>query len=172
MHKTLLAGFFLVAATSWGAPTGAIMGFAKDPSGAFVPGVKVTLTRAATNEALRAATEGAGAYHFPQLAPGVYSLRAEAAGFKILTIGSILVEVDQITRADLQLEVGAVTESVEVSAAATPLLEPDKSTLSHVVGSLTISNMPLNNRQFLDLALLTPGVVPALIIRAGKLPPC
>src|SRR5207248_2307595 len=79
----------------------------------------------------------------------------------ILTIGSILVEVDQITRADLQFEVGTVTEVVEVSGAATPLLEPDKSTLSHVVSSLTISNMPLNTRQFLDLALLTPGVVPA-----------
>jgi len=78
-----------------GFPTGTVTGFAKDPSGAFVPGVKVTVIHAATNEALKATTQGAGAYHFPQLAPGKYSLRAEAAGFKTLTIRSILVEVDQ-----------------------------------------------------------------------------
>src|SRR5437773_468893 len=114
MHKALLlTGFFLTAATSWGSPTGTIMGFAKDPSGGFVPGAKVTLTHAATNEVLRAATDAGGAYRFPQLVPAMYSLRAEAAGFKALTISSILVEVDQITRADIQLEVGNVNEVVE-----------------------------------------------------------
>ena len=70
-----------------------------------------------------------------------------------------MVQVDQITRVDLAL-VGAVTELVEVQGAA-PILETDKNTLSSVVDSRTISNMPLNARQFLDLALLTPGVLPA-----------
>src|SRR5207253_4739677 len=101
-----------------------------------------------------------GAYLFPQLAPATYSFVAEAAGFKKAGIANVLVEVDQITRADLALEVGVVAETIEVSAVA-PLLQSDKSTLSSVVDSHTISNMPLNTRQFLDLALLTPGVVPA-----------
>jgi len=68
--------------------------------------------------------------------------------------------VDQVTHADLALEIGSLAEMVEVSAVAT-VLESDKSTLSHVVDSRLISNMPLNARQFLDLALLTPGVLPA-----------
>jgi hypothetical protein len=70
------------------------------------------------------------------------------------------VQVDQITHAEFNMEVGDVTQSVQVEAAA-PLLETDKSTLSNVVDSRTISNMPLNARQYLDLALITPGALPA-----------
>src|SRR5712692_4156347 len=144
----------------WASPAGSLTGFAKDPSGAFVPGVKITLTNIATNTQLTTMTDGSGAYQFPQLPPATYSLAAEATGFKKASIASVLVEVDQITRADIALEVGNVTEVVEVEGAAT-LLEADKSTLSSVVDSRTIANMPLNARQFLDLALLTPGVQPA-----------
>src|SRR5207302_10087639 len=64
------------------------------------------------------------------------------------------------------LEGGNVTDVVEVSGAA-PLLESDKSTLSSVVNGLTVANMPLNTRQFLDLALVTPGVVPAAVGALG-----
>src|SRR5712692_4099834 len=144
----------------WASPAGSLTGFAKDPSGAFVPGVKITLTSTATNARLTATTDDSGAYQFPQLPPATYSLAAEATGFKKASIASVLVEVDQITRADIALEVGNVTEVVEVEGAA-PLLETDKSTLSSVVDSRTIANMPLNARQYLDLALLTPGAVPS-----------
>src|SRR5258707_505713 len=112
-HTLGFAGFLLAASTSWGSPTGSITGFVKDPSGAFVPGVKITLTNAATNGRLTTTTGDAGAYQFPQLAPGTYSLVAEAAGFKKWSIGSALVEVDQITRADFAMELGNVTETVE-----------------------------------------------------------
>jgi len=156
----VLAGLAVVCAVLWAAPTGSVMGFAKDPSGAVVPGVRITLTNTATNARYTATTDGNGAYQFPQLAPAVYSLAAEATGFKKASIASVLVEVDQITRAEIALEVGSVTEVVEVAAVAT-LLESDKSTLSSVVDSRTIANMPLNTRQFLDLALSTPGVLPA-----------
>src|SRR5438552_2615692 len=144
----------------WASPTGSVTGFVKDPSGAVIVGAKITLANAATNARLIALTGASGAYFFPQLPPATYSLVAEAAGFNKAGIPNVLVEVDQITRADLALQVGGVSETIEVSAAA-PLLQSDKSTLSSVVDSRTISNMPLNTRQFLDLALLTPGVVPA-----------
>src|SRR3989449_3866231 len=141
-------------------PTGSITGFPKDPTGAFVPGVKIILTSTATNAQLTTMTNDSGAYQFPQLPPATYSLVAEAAGFKRASIARVLVEVDQITRADIALEIGNLTQVVEVASAAT-LLEADKSTLSHVVDNRTIVSVPLNARQFLDLALLTPGVSPA-----------
>src|SRR5262249_50022590 len=101
-----------------------------------------------------------GEFQFLQLAPSTYSLVAEAQGFKKANVSSVLVQVDQVTHAELLLEVGNVTESVLVEGVA-PLLESDKSTMSSVVDTRTIGSMPLNARQFLDLALLTPGAVPS-----------
>jgi hypothetical protein len=140
-------------------PVGSIVGSAKDPSGSLVPGVTVTLTNTSTNAKLETTTNANGEFQFLQLAPTTYSLEAEAQGFKKMSVPSVLVQVDQITHLDLSLEVGNLTESVQVEAVA-PLLESDKSTMSSVVNSHDIANMPLNARQVLDLALVTPGVVP------------
>jgi hypothetical protein len=84
----------------------------------------------------------------------------EASGFKRTIVQQTLVQVDQITRVEIVLELGERSEIVEVRAVA-PLLESGKSTLSSVVDNRVIADVPLNGRQFLDLALLTPGVVPA-----------
>ena len=142
-----------------GSPVGSVAGTVKDPSGAFVPSVKVTLTNTSTNAKLETTTNANGEFQFLQLAPATYGLVAETQGFRQISVPSVLVQVDQITHVDLSLEVGSVTESVQVAAVA-PLLENDKSTLSSVVNSQDIANMPLNARQVLDLALVTPGVVP------------
>src|SRR5947209_15228433 len=99
------------ARLSWASPTGSITGFVKDPSGAFIVGAKISITNAATNARLTALTGASGAYLLQQLPPATYSLVAEAAGFKKAGITNVLVEVDQITRADLALEVGGVTET-------------------------------------------------------------
>ncbi len=141
------------------AATGSITGFVKDSTGAVVPGVKVTLTNLATNAQLSAVSNERGEFQFPQLAPTSYSLVVEAPGFK-KTVVNAVVQVDQITRADIVLQVGEVVQTVEVEAVA-PVLEADKTTISSVVESRTIANMPLNARQFLDLALVTPGVLPS-----------
>lgn len=141
-------------------PTGSVSGTVKDPSGALIPGVKLTLASISTNAQLRAVTNSNGEFQFLQLAPTTYSLVAESSGFKKAAVASVLVQVDQVTHVDLTMEVGSVNESVQVEAVA-PLLESDKSTISSVVDTRTISNMPLNARQFLDLALLTPGAVPS-----------
>jgi hypothetical protein len=132
----------------------------KDSTGAVVSAVKLTLTSTGTNAQVTTTTNASGDFQFQQLAPTTYALVAEAPGFKKINVASVLVQVDQITHLELTLEVGTLSESVQVESAA-PLLESDKSTLSSVVDSRNISSMPLNARQFMDLALLTPGTQPA-----------
>ena len=143
----------------FGQAVGSISGTVKDSSGAVVPSVKLTLTSTATNAEFNTTTNPEGEFQFLRLPPTTYSLTAEASGFKKITASSVLVQVDQITHLELKLEVGTVNESVQVESAA-PLLENDKSTLSSVVENKEIINMPLNTRQVLDLALITPGVNP------------
>src|SRR6267143_738970 len=159
---TLLAAFVLMfAPTVSASPTGSITGFVKDQSGSTVSGGKLTLTNMSTNAKLEAESDSNGSFQFLQLAPAMYSLRVEATGFKKVVIDNIVVQVDQITHLEPSLQVGSVAETIEVSGGAIPLLESDRSTLSNVVDSQVISNMPLNARQYLDLALLTPGVLPS-----------
>src|SRR5262245_7230860 len=161
VYRGIILCLLLLTCTSWvmASPTGSITGFVKDPSGALVPGVKVTVTNTGTNAQLTALSDENGGFQFLQLAPAGYSLLFELSGFK-KTIINALVQVDQITRVDVVLEVGEIVQEVEVRAVGT-LLESDKTTLSSVVESRTIANMPLNARQFLDLALITPGVLPS-----------
>src|SRR5882724_258817 len=155
-----VAALLIPSASLFALPAGSIAGIVKDPSGALIPSVKLTLTNTDTNARVTSATNTSGEFQFLQLPPANYSLVAENAGFKRATISSILVQVDQVTHLELTLEVGSVTESVMVEAVA-PLLENDKSTISSVIDTRTIANMPLNARQYLDLALLTPGAVPS-----------
>jgi len=158
--KKACATFVFAVATLWASPTGSVSGIVRDPSGALVPNVKLVLTSNATNTQLTTTSNTSGEFQFLQLPPETYSLVAEGSGFKKSSIGSVVVQVDQVTHIELTLEVGSVSESVQVEAVA-PLLENDKSTLSSVVDTRTIANMPLNARQYLDLALLTPGAIPS-----------
>src|SRR6267142_397487 len=159
-RATILYVWFLMCA-GWAlaSPTGSITGVVKDPTGAVVPGVRVTLTNTATNAQLSAMSDENGAFQFPQVAPANYSLVVGFPGFK-KTIVNAVVQVDQITRVDVVLQVGDIVQEVQVQAVA-PLLESDKTTLSSVVESRTIASMPLNPRQYLALALITPGVLPS-----------
>jgi hypothetical protein len=159
---TLLASLVLVfAPVASASPTGSISGVVKDQSGAFVSGAKLTLINLSTNAKDETTSDANGAFQFPQLAPASYSLQVEAAGFKKEVLKDIVVQVDQITHVDASLQLGSVAETIEVTGEALPLLEADRSTLSNVIDSKVVSNMPLNARQYLDLALLTPGVLPS-----------
>src|SRR5882762_7443910 len=152
---------FMFAPAVSASPTGSIAGFVKDQSGAVISGAKLTLINVSTNAKEEAVSDSNGGFQFLQLAPAVYVLHVEAAGFKKATLKDVVVQVDQITHLDAPLQIGSVAETIEVSAAASPLLESDRSTLSNVIDSEVISNIPLNGRQYLDLALLTPGVLPS-----------
>src|SRR5215470_2925010 len=152
---------FVLFCGAWAvaSPTGSVVGVVKDPTGALIPGVKITATNRATGAQLSGISNEIGRFEFPQLAPASYSLVAEYAGFK-RTIVTAVVQVDQITHLDLVLQVGDIVQEVEV-AEVSPILETDKSTMSSVVESRTIANLPLNARQYLDLALTAPGVLPS-----------
>src|SRR5947209_19572798 len=117
----------LASSAPWlsASPVGSVSGIVKDPSGALIPGVKLTLTNPATNAQLSAVTNSSGEFQFLQLAPATYSLVAENSGFKKAAIASVLVQVDQVTHVELTLEVGSLSESVQVESVA-PLLENDK----------------------------------------------
>ncbi len=149
-----------IATLSYASPVGSVTGTIKDASGSVVPNAHLTLINKSTDVKMSAVSDGNGNYSFLQLTPAVYTLTAEANGFKKDSVSSVLVEVDQVTHVDLTLQVGSMTELVEVTSAV-PLLEVDKTTLSSVVDSNTIASMPLNARQYLDLALLTPGALPS-----------
>ena len=150
----------LVAAPALAAPSGTGSGTIKDATGAAVPGVHLTLLRLRTNEKFSIVTRDDGSFDFPALAPDDYSLSAEAPGFKHATLEHITVNVDQVARMDISLQTGDVSEVVEVEAAA-PLVETESHTLVNVINQTAIQNMPLNARNFTELALLTPGATPS-----------
>ena len=138
---------------------GSIVGTVSDASGGVVPGATVTLTNNGTGERRTASTASDGAYRFMNLVPGVYKVEVEQAGFKRYTRDQIQVNVEAAVRVDIALQVGEVTQSVEVSAAAA-LLQTENASISQVVASRSVQELPLNGRNILNLVALVPGVVP------------
>lgn len=157
----LAAAVILAAAIQLlASPVGRVRGVVSDASHAAIPGAVITARNHATREQYTAVADGAGVYEFLQLAPGTWTLTVQAPRFARVSIAGVIVQVDQITRQDAALPVGEVAEIVEVRATSV-LVEPDRSTESSVVSENTIANLPLNGRQYLDLALLAPGVARA-----------
>ncbi|MBI2686893.1 MAG: TonB-dependent receptor [Acidobacteria bacterium] len=135
---------------------GEITGEVRDTSGAIVPGVTVTITNTATNAVRSAASNDAGVYSFPSLPPGTYNLRAEKQGFKAASVKQVEVQVQQTVRLDLDMAVGAVSETIEVSGTVT-LLTTENATLGTVVENKRIVELPLNGRNYLQLVSLAPN---------------
>jgi hypothetical protein len=150
----------LLGSVLWASPSGSIHGLVRDPRGAVVTQAHITLVGKARAERRSAAPNAYGAFQFLDLAPGAWSLELEAPGFRRVNIPEVVVQVDRATRADIQLELGERTDVVEVSQIV-PGIEKEHSTVQTVIDSRTIANMPLNGRQYLDLALLASGTVPA-----------
>jgi Carboxypeptidase regulatory-like domain len=148
----LLSGLPLLGQTF-----GEITGRVSDPSGAGVPNSTITLTNTSTNAVRQAQTGSDGIYSFPSLPPGTYSVRTEHAGFKSAMSNNVEVQVQQTVRLDLTLEVGQTSESIEVSAAA-DLLQSENATVGTVVETKSISELPLNGREYLNLVTLAPNV--------------
>ena len=135
---------------------GSIQGRAVDPTGAAVLGVKVTLENVGTNIRRDAVTDSLGVYSFANVDIGVYTLTAEAQGFKKVVVPDVKVEVAGRVLLDLTLEIGALAESVEVTAAP-PQLQTSDSQIGGVVESKAISDLPLNGRNFTQLMILMAG---------------
>src|SRR6266850_2110748 len=134
-----------------------IVGRVTDDTGAVVPGASITITNIGTTESRSVLVNDSGEYAIPQLAPGQYSLTAEYTGFNKVVRSGIVLETNQQARLDIVLKVGALTEEVEVSAAA-PLVTAENATLGNVVDQKKIVELPLNGRDYLQLAFLQPNV--------------
>jgi hypothetical protein len=147
----LLSGLALLGQT-----LGDITGQVADPSGAGVPNSVVTLTNTATNAVRQANTNDQGLYSFPSVPPGTYNLKVEHPGFKTAT-SNVEVQVQQSVRLDITLQVGEVSQSVEVSAAAS-LLQAENATLGAVISNESIVELPLNGREYLNLVALNSNV--------------
>jgi hypothetical protein len=140
-----------------GQTLGDISGRVNDPSGAGVPDAAVTLTNTATNAVRSANSTGDGLYTFTSVPPGVYNLKVEHMGFTTAISTNVQVQVQQSVRLDLTLQVGQVSETVEVSAAAA-LLQSENATVGTVIENRGIVELPLNGREYLNLVTLAPNV--------------
>ena len=137
-------------------PSGEISGVVTDPSGAPMPGVTITLTNQGTNAVRELQTNESGLYVMPAIQPGVYTLKATLSGFRTLERRDITVQVGSASRIPLTLEVGQLTEVVEITGGA-PLLQASNSAVGTVIENRAIVELPLNGRNYLQLASLIPG---------------
>ena len=134
-----------------------LSGTVLDSSGAAVANATVTATNRATNLARTAASDSTGNYIITLLPPGDYSLSVEAPGFRKLVQSGITLQINQQAHVDLTMQLGQVSETVEVTGQA-PLLETESSSLGTVVNQQLVNQLPLNGRNFIQLATLSPGV--------------
>ena len=158
-----LAAVLILALTPvalWGQNVyGTIAGTITDPTGAALAGTTVTLINMDNNEKHAIATGASGDYTFVNILPGRYKIEAEKNGFKKFVREPIIVEIESGLKVDIALQVGAQTETVEVTGAP-PLLQPETNSLGQVVEQRTVTELPLNGRNPLALVALAPGVVP------------
>ena len=146
-----------VSAGLWAqGPTGEITGTVTDTSGGLVSGGTVTIKNRDTGIERAVNTNAAGIFAAPALPPGVYSVRVNMTGFKSEVRNSIELQVNQVARLDFALQVGNVSETVEVQASA-PTLDTENSTMGAVIENKRIEELPLNGRNYLQLASLVPG---------------
>jgi outer membrane receptor protein involved in Fe transport len=143
-----------IAQTSFGTITGII----RDTSGAVLPDASVTVTNEQTGLTRQATTDGSGAYTVPSLPPAVYTVSAELKGFKKGVASKVNLEVTQTLRVDIALQVGEISQTVEVQAEA-PLLQSETSTVGTVISNKQVVELPLNGRSFTELTYLIPGAV-------------
>ena len=155
----LMLAFLSVAAFAQ-IDTGSIVGTVRDPSGAAIPKATVTLTNKATAQVSTTNTNSAGEYQFPSLHPGDYSVKAIANGFSAQEVTDVHIDVQSRPSIDFTLQVGNVSQTLEVQSIA-PLLDTQTAELGGVVNERQIVNLPLNGRRYADLALLEAGTFKA-----------
>jgi Carboxypeptidase regulatory-like domain/TonB dependent receptor len=138
---------------------GSITGTVTDSSGAAITDAQVTLTNLGTSDNRIESTGADGLYSFVNLLPGRYSIDVEKSGFKRTARPEVIVEVGQTARIDLTMQVGDVTQTVEVTG-ETPQLQSETSSLGQVVEERKANELPLNGRNVFNLVSLAPSVVP------------
>src|ERR1019366_5058785 len=137
---------------------GNIIGTVHDPQGGVIPNVSVSAKNLETGAERTATTDDTGSFTIPGVAAGTYDLTASTAGFQTEVRKGITLSVGAVVRADLALRVGAVSDRVEVTAEASQV-ETTNSTISGLVSDTVIRELPLNGRDWIQLAALQPGVL-------------
>lgn len=159
--SSFLAALFLIFALLTPAiaqqTTASLLGTVTDASGAAMAGVSVKATNLATNAVRETQTDQTGTYSMPSLTAGDYRLTAAHAGFQSQQVNRVTLQVDQTARVDFSMKVGTITETVDVTANAA-LLQTENATVGTVIESNKIVELPLNGRNFVQLAQLIPGV--------------
>lgn len=136
---------------------GTITGTVTDASGAALPGAAIRIQSKATNQSRDTVTDGAGNYTVPFLPAGEYSMNLQAKGFQTQNIASLTLQVQQTLRQDFQMKIGDVTESINVDASAAAL-QTENAVVGAVIDAAKVVQLPLNGRNFVQLAQLIPGV--------------
>ena len=148
------------------AQSSGIQGVVTDPSAAPIPAAQVAITNVATGMAATLQTNERGFYSAPFLPTGTYRVAVDKSGFSPVSRDNLKLDVDQIARVDFALKIGTVAETVEVTAAAA-LLESETTTMGQVIENQRIVEMPLNLRNYLELAKFSAGVLPARSLGHG-----
>ena len=154
---TLLVGFLFSFTVHAQFDTAAVLGTVSDESGGIIPGVTVTLTNVDTGISATTVTDDSGNYQFFNVKIGTYRVSAELTGFATGVADGIRPTVNSRQRVNLVLQVGEISQVVEVVGAA-PLIESDTSDRGEVIQAKEIVGLPLNGREYSDLTLLAPGV--------------
>src|SRR5215472_47663 len=154
---TLFAfAFFLFSSPLFGQATGSLLGTVTDATGAVVPGAAVSVTSQGTGAARATKTDDTGHYVVPLLPIGTYSISVSSQGLKTVEQKDIVLQVDENRELDFSLPAAAVQQTVEVSATAVAV-NTSNASLGQVITSQEVAQLPLNGRNFVQLATLTPG---------------
>jgi hypothetical protein len=139
-------------------PTGSLEGTISDPQGAIVQNAAISVRNVATNAARTATSSADGHFRVSQLAPGAYEVKVSASNFKTSVVSNVIIAVGQTVPLDVHLEIGGASEEVTVVSGGEAQIDRTDNTVGGVVNLRQIQNLPLNGRNFLDLAQLQPGV--------------
>ena len=151
-----LAAVFL-AASAQAQYRASIQGVVTDQSGAVIPGAKLTLLNKATGETQQRTSSGVGVYNFNALPPGQFKLTVERSGYQTKVLDNVQVIPEQANALNIALQVGAVTQSVTVNAASTPLMDTEGGSISGTLNANEIQHMPSFGRDVFQLVQLAPG---------------
>ncbi len=153
-----IGALLMLAATAVAqVPTAVITGIVKDSTGAVVPNAKVTAVNAGTGLTREAITGDSGTYRIAALNPGPYRLEAEASGFKKASVSEIVLEVGLQARVDVELQVGDVTQTLEVTGRPS-IVNTESNLIGGVINQDRVVSLPLNGRNFMELTTLTAGM--------------
>jgi Carboxypeptidase regulatory-like domain/TonB dependent receptor len=158
--KAVVLSFVIVVVCQAQQVTGDLLVNITDSSGSIVPAATLTLTQTGTSLKFVATSDELGNALYPQLQPGIYTLSVSKTGFQPHSVKDILIQVGQRARVDVRINVGALTETVTVSAAQATLLNAESASAGQVISQKPIVDLPLNGRNFIQLAQLSSGAAP------------